>query len=105
MKSAPKVHVAINHERSLCGMSPYQGNHDIRTFGTFSQVEESDQCLRCLTHLIERGYSIKKLRADAKLMPRKDVVVDRIKVMCSQTVEVCPGHIVHRLSDVARVRS
>lgn len=96
MKASPKVHVTINgNDRSICGMSPRHGNYDIRTMATFFQAPESDQCGRCLDHLAKRGYSITKLRADAKFLPRKDVVVDRCKVICQPD----PWHQVHRMSD------
>lgn len=96
--TSPKVHVRINdNARSMCGMSPRHGNYDIRTMATFFQVPESDQCLRCCIHLVEHGYSIKQLRADAKQIPRKDVVADRSKVSLPD-----PWHQVHLISDAER---
>lgn len=96
--ASPKVHVAINQEPfSTCGLSPHKGNHDIRTMVTFFQVEEGDQCVRCLMNLIAHGYSIKKLRATAKLVSRQDVVVDRDKMM--RHPWRAPWHTVHLMDD------
>lgn len=75
-----KVHLAIGHERSLCGMSPRHGTHDIRTHATFFHTPEADQCGRCLHFFEKRGYSIRKERDKAKFqpVPRTVVVADRI---------------------------
>lgn len=58
---SPKVHVAINDRRSLCGMSPLHGNYDIRNTSTFLQAQAVERCGRCVEHLTRRGYAIEKL--------------------------------------------
>ena len=78
MKIHPKIHVAIGHERALCGMSPRHGLYDIRTMSTFFQSSDDDQCCRCLDLLAKRGYSIKKLRESSQPAPRSSVVADRL---------------------------
>lgn len=82
MSASPKVHVAICHERALCGMSPRHGTHDIRTMETFFQSSASDQCGRCVGLLIKRGYSVRKLRENAAIVPRSNVVADRVGAPC-----------------------
>lgn len=77
MLTAPKVHIAIGHERSLCGLSPRHGHYDIRTMATFFQSADGDQCGRCLYLLKQRGYLIKRLRESAVSMPRANVIADR----------------------------
>lgn len=75
-----KVHLAMGHRRSLCGIEPRQGMYDIRTIATFFHSEDSDQCERCLHHLTQRGYSIKKLRSQAMdtRIPCAQIMADRV---------------------------
>lgn len=71
MQTSPKVHLAIGHERSLCGLNPNRGTYDItRNQTTFFQSPISDQCERCLRHFKQRGYSIKRARDSASQQPR-----------------------------------
>lgn len=68
--AAPKVHVSIGHERSLCGLSPYRGDHDIRTIATFFLSSEKDQCAKCLHRMTQRGYRIQTYRDLANVSMR-----------------------------------
>ena len=74
-----KVHVAINHERALCGVVSRAGKtHDIRTTLTIGQTHDDDLCSRCRELLERRGYSVPKLRDASRHMTRAGVVADRL---------------------------
>jgi hypothetical protein len=53
-----KVHTHIGHERSLCGLSPYRGDHHIASFSSFFSAIPETQCGKCIERLKQRGYDI-----------------------------------------------
>lgn len=58
-----KVHARIDHQRSLCGLSPTNGKYFIATFSSFFTAPTEHQCEKCVDCIKKRGYNIEKLRA------------------------------------------
>lgn len=55
------VHLTLEHERSLCGLHPFNGVYDIRRVDAFVDVV-AGQCRRCLLHFKNRGYRLSNYR-------------------------------------------
>jgi hypothetical protein len=69
-----KVHTNIGHVRSLCGLVPKNGHYQIVPFNEFFTHPEETQCAVCLKRVEARGYSLKRMRAEAlatQSMPRE----------------------------------